>query len=106
PALCVNPVLGAATTAEAPARLNLGAVNATGLEWGAKPGFLVRQVSAQCSDGLLRITRPRSDSLQPSGSWAMRLKAPGYNLFYADLQADAAARLAAWSAAHVFPPSR
>ncbi len=100
PALCVNPLLGAATTVEAPARLNLGAANATGLEWGTRPGFLVRQVSAQCSDGLLRVTRPRSDSLRPAGSWAMRLKVPGYNLFYADLQADAAARLAAWTAAH------
>ena len=103
PALCVNPLLGAATTTEAPERLNLGAVNATGLEWGARPGFLVRQVSAQCSDGLLRVTKPRSDSLQPTGSWAMRHKAPGYNLYYADLQADAQARLAAWTAAQPRP---
>ena len=96
--LCVNPVLGAATDAPAPERLNLGAVNATGLEWGAKPGFLVRQVATQCSEGLLRYSKPRSDSLRRSGSWAIRHKAPGFNLFYADLQADAAARVAAWQA--------
>lgn len=95
-ALCVNPLLGAATDIEAPARLNLGAANATGLEWGARPGFLARQVSAQCDNGLLRVTKPRSDSLTPSGDWAARHKAPGYNLFYADLEADSQARVAAW----------
>ena len=95
-ALCVNPLVGAATDLDAPARLNLGAANATGLEWGARPGFLVRQVSAQCDNGLLRISKPRSDSLRPSGDWAARHKAPGYNLFYADLEADSQAREAAW----------
>lgn len=98
--LCVNPLFGAATDAAAPERLNLGAVNATGLEWGAKPGFLVRQVGAQCSEGLLRYPKPRSDSLHPWGSWAIRHKAPGFNLFYADLQADVAARLATWRASN------
>jgi hypothetical protein len=94
--LCSNPLLGATTDAEAPARLNLGAANATGLEWGARPGFLARQVGAQCENGLLRVTAPKSDSLRPSGDWAERHKAPGYNLFYADLEADSLARLAAW----------
>src|SRR5690606_27195825 len=42
-ALCVNPLLGAQSEAEAPARLNLGAANATDLEWGARPAFLSRQ---------------------------------------------------------------
>lgn len=101
--LCVNPLLGAATDAAAPERLNLGAVNATGLDWGARPGMLVRQVAARCDNGLLRVTRPRSDSLRPWGSWAIRHKAPGYNLFYADIQADVAARLAAWRTAHPAP---
>ena len=100
--VCVNPLLGSASIEDAPARLNRGAVNATGLEWGARPGFLVRQVSAQCVNGLLRFTQPRSNSLRPDGDWAERQKAAGYNLFYADLEADALARLAAWSA--VNPP--
>jgi hypothetical protein len=94
-ALCVNPLLGAVSDADAPARLNLGAANATGLEWAAKPGFMVRQVAAQCVGGVLRVTRPRSASLRPSGDWAERRRAPPYNLFWADLEADSRARIAA-----------
>lgn len=105
PALCVNPLLGAASGAEAPARLNLGAVNATGLDWSDRPAFLQRQVSAQCKDGLLRVSRPKSPSLKPSGSWADRLKAPAYNLFYADIETDAETRAALWSASRPSPSS-
>jgi hypothetical protein len=100
--LCVNPLLGEANTSEAPPRLNLGAANATGLEWGARPGFMTRQVGAQCVDGILRVTRPRSASLRPAGGWLERLRVPPYNLFYADLAADARGRAAAWLAAN--PP--
>lgn len=95
--LCFNPLLGAVSDQPAPARLNLGAANATGLEWGARPAFLTRQVSAQCESGILRVSRPKSASLRPDGSWADRRKAPGYNLFWADLEADAKARVAALS---------
>ena len=94
--LCVNPLLGAQSDAEAPPRLNLGAANATSLEWGARPGFMARQVGAQCVDGILRVTRARSASLRPAGDWAERLKARGYNLFYADLEADAQRRFEAF----------
>jgi len=96
PALCFNPILGAVTGQNAPARLHLGAANATGLEWGARPAFTARQVAAQCEGGVLRVTRPRSSSLQPRGDWADRRKVPGFNLFYADVEADAKQRLAAW----------
>ena len=98
PALCFNPILGGVSASEAPARLHLGAATATGLDWGARPAFLARQVSAQCQAGVLRVTRPKSAALQQKGSWADRRKVPGFNLFYADLEADATARLAAWSA--------
>ena len=98
--LCVNPLLGAQSEAEAPPRLNLGAANATGLEWGARPGFMARQVGARCEDGILRVTRPRSVLLRPSGDWADRLRTPGYNLFWADIEADEQARAAVWLAAH------
>ena len=101
-ALCVNPLLGAQTDAAAPERFNRGAANATGLEWGVTPAFMVRQVGAQCRGGILRVTKPRSASLRPFGPWADRLKVPGYNLFYADVRADAERRLAAWRA--VSPP--
>jgi hypothetical protein len=98
PALCFNPILGMVTDQPAPVRLHLGAANATGLEWGARPAFLARQVSARCDGGVLKVTRPKSASLQPGGSWADRRKAPGFNLFYADVEADAKQRLAAWRA--------
>jgi hypothetical protein len=94
PALCFNPILGATTNAPAPARLNLGAANATGLEWDARPAFMARQVGAQCLDGVLQVTRPKSAAFARNGSWTDRRKAPGYNLFYADLEADALARVA------------
>ncbi|HLZ84811.1 MAG TPA: DUF3089 domain-containing protein [Caulobacteraceae bacterium] len=98
--LCVNPLLGEATDAAAPPRLNRGAANATGLEWGARPGFMARQVGAQCLDGILRVTRPRSALLRPYGGWADRLRVAPYNLFWADLEADAQSRAAAWLAAN------
>jgi len=94
--ICFNPLLGAVSDAEAPARLHKGAANATGLEWGARPAFLQRQVSAQCKDGILRVSRPKSSSLKRTGPWADRLKMPGFNLFYADIEADAQSRVAAF----------
>lgn len=95
PALCVNPLTGGQGEALASPRLNLGAANATGFEWGLRPGLQARQVGARCAGGVLRITRAESPSLRPSGDWAARLRAPAYNLFYADLEADARARLKA-----------
>jgi hypothetical protein len=94
--LCVNPLLGEVADAEAPPRFNRGAANATGLEWGARPGFMARQVGAQCVDGILRVTRPRSALLRPHGGWAEHLRVAPYNLFWADLEADAQTRAAAW----------
>ncbi len=103
-ALCVNPLLGAQTDELAPERLNLGAAAATGLEWGVRPGFMVRQVSAQCRGGVLSVSRPRSALLRPSGiNWIERIREPPYNLFWADLEADSEARWAAWQAAHPTP---
>jgi len=93
PALCFNPMLGSVTDQPAPARLNLGAANATGLEWGVRPGFLARQVSARCQNGVLFVSRPKSSSLARQGNWADRRRVPGFNLFYADLEADAEARV-------------
>jgi hypothetical protein len=95
--VCFNPILGRVTDEQAPARLHLGAANATGLEWEARPPFMPRQVAARCERGVLRVNRPKSSSLKPTGSWADRRKVAGYNLFYADLEADAKARVAAFS---------
>jgi len=95
PALCFNPLLGATTEDFAPARLHQGAANATGLEWGARPAFLARQISAQCKNGVLLVSPPKSASLQRSGTWTDRRMVPGYNLFYLDLETDALARVSA-----------
>jgi hypothetical protein len=96
--LCVNPLLGARSEVRAPARLNLGAANATGLEWGSRPSLLKRQVWAQCENGLLHTGKPKSTSLRDSGSWTDRRKVDGFNLFWADIEADALARVAALKA--------
>ncbi|WP_029914896.1 DUF3089 domain-containing protein [Caulobacter sp. UNC358MFTsu5.1] len=96
--LCVNPLLGARNEIRAPAKLNLGAANATGLEWGSRPALLKRQVWAQCENGLLHTGRPKSTSLRDSGSWTDRRKVDGFNLFWADIEADALARVAALKA--------
>lgn len=95
PPVCVNPLTGSNDAAPAPRRANLGAANATGLEWGVRPAFLPKQVSARCAGGVLWVSHPRSPTLKTLGGWAAHLKATGYNPFFADLEADAQARLAA-----------
>ncbi len=103
PALCVNPLLGARSDAPAPDKDNLGAVNATGLEWGARPGLLRRQVGARCVDGLLEVSKPKSSAFKAAGGWADRLKVPPYNLFYGDLEADAQARVSTLLGRDAYP---
>jgi len=104
PTLCVNPVTGASDTA-ADIRSHLGAANATGMEWGARPAFLPRQVSAECRGGLLRISDPPSPSLRLSRAWTDRRKVAPYNVFYADIEADAKARVSALLNRPDFPQS-
>jgi hypothetical protein len=98
PALCVNPVTGSTSTAPVDARLNRGATNATGLEWGARPALIAREIATQCRDGLLRHTEPEMESFRQTGGWADRRKSRPYNLFYGDIEADAQTRLAVWQA--------
>ncbi len=105
PPLCVNPLTGAVGQPAADARANLGAANATGLEWGARPAFLPRQVSARCQGGVLRVSAPASPSFAFAGAWADRYKVQPYNLFYADIEADAKARVAAFLGRRDFPAS-
>lgn len=101
PNVCVNPITGSDDGQVAPARRHLGAANATELEWGVRPAFIDRQVEAVCRDGFLRHTPMKTESFRHRGSWADRRKATPYNLFYADIEADVQARLAAWAAARV-----
>lgn len=95
PILCVNPLLGAQSDALANSKLNLGAAAASDVDWDTRPALLTRQVSAQCVDGVLRVSAPLSPSLKEQGGWLDRLKEPGFNLFYGDLEADAEARVQA-----------
>jgi hypothetical protein len=109
PALCFNPLLGATTNEPAAARLNLGAVNATGLEWDVRPPPLARQVSARCRNGVLQVSKPKSAAFERNGSWTERKKVPGYNLFYLDLENDALARVAKFAPAEqpsAAPPAK
>jgi hypothetical protein len=98
PALCVNPVSGAANEAAVPARLHHGAANATGLEWGVRPAFIDRAIATQCRDGILRHTELKTESFREVGNWADRRKARPYNLFYADIEADVERRVNVWTA--------
>ena len=96
PILCVNPVTGAVARPSAPEAAARGAANATGLEPGARPPLLAAQTATRCGgDGLLRFARPRSPALQREGErWATHLRVAPFNLFWADLEADAARRVA------------
>jgi hypothetical protein len=92
--LCVNPVTGT-LDGVASAKQHLGGVNASSLDWDARPAFLAHQVSAQCRDNILHVSRPRAPSLRSSGSWLDDVGSKPFNIFYADLEADAQARIQA-----------
>ncbi len=96
PTVCVNPLTGGTDQPAATAKVSRGAANATGLEWGARPAFLAHEISAACHAGLLHVTAPLAPSLQPTGGLFRRRRLAPFNLFYADVEADAQARVAAW----------
>lgn len=101
PSLCVNPVSGSSAENEVDARLSRGATNATGLEWGARPALIAREVATRCRGGLLRHTEPRQESFRAEGSWTDRRKARPYNLFYGDIENDVQERLNNWAVSSV-----
>ena len=103
PALCVNPVTGSTDEAAVEARSHRGATNATGLEWGARPALMAREMATHCRDGLLRHTPPRRESFREQGDWSERRMARPYNLFYGDIEADVQTRLSNWQAAQSVP---
>lgn len=103
PPLCVNPVTGSTDTAPVEARSHRGATNATGLEWGARPALMAREMATQCRDGLLRHTPPQRESFREQGDWSERRMARPYNLFYGDIEADVQTRLGQWLAGQSVP---
>ncbi|MDB5452362.1 MAG: hypothetical protein JWO33_940, partial [Caulobacteraceae bacterium] len=54
--VCVNPVTGALDT-RASAKGHLGGVNASNLDWDARPAFLAHQVSTECRNDILHVSR-------------------------------------------------
>ena len=96
--LCVNPVRGFVTDAPAVPPANLGALR-PGPSLSDFPTIQPGAVGARCVGGLLLIGAP------PEGYGKFIL--PGnnyhvydYNLFWANIRADAGRRLASWTAAH------
>ena len=61
--------------------------------WGVRPPFLKREVETRCIAGFLDVSKPKSSAFRPARGWADRLKVAPFNLFYADLEADAQARV-------------
>ncbi len=93
PLACVNPVLGSTSTELAPKTMHKGGAAATGLEWGTAPAPMAAQTSAQCTGGVLIVEQPKSRALRKPLSFGQRFKPDPFNLFYADLAADAAQRI-------------
>lgn len=92
PAICVNPLTGAAGGGGTDEKASLGATNATGLEWGTPPPLIPHKVSARCVRGLLTVDKPSSPAFKAADTWEGARKVNSYNLFYGDLQADFQAR--------------
>ncbi len=94
--ICVNPLTGGHDENLGDVAANLGATNATGQTFSGHPTLYPHQVEAQCEDGMLRVSTPENPTLRQTGDWADRLRAPAFNLFYADIEADARTRLSVW----------
>ncbi len=93
PAICVNPLTGAAGGGGIDEKASLGATNATGLEWGTPAPLIPHKVSARCLRGLLAVDKPSSPAFKSADTWEGARKVNSYNLFYGDLQADFQARV-------------
>lgn len=97
PLACVNPLSWRADGIAAAARQHRGGAAAEGLQLGERPSPLASQTGAQCQNGLLIIDEPRSRTLRRPSRLAEVRRAPPFNLFYADIEADAVRRLALYA---------
>ena len=95
PPLCINPLTWSRTEDYIEADKHLGAASATGLKLGDTPSPVARAVGARCDRGVLVVDQPRQDYLRRSNWFGAKWKAQNFNLFYHDLAADAARRIAA-----------
>lgn len=89
---CINPINGGAAP-DAPKRDHKGAAAASGLEPGTPPALLPAETGARCADGAVVVEVNRAGALsRPVWELGARYKTPAYNLFWADLEADALSR--------------
>ena len=89
PLICVNPLTWRADGGYAPAELHLGGVPATGLERGIEPIATARALGGGCSEGVLIIDRPSAGHLRANRFFGAKWRIQDFNLFYADIRANA-----------------
>ncbi len=92
--VCVNPLSWTTSEAYQPPEQHIGAASATGIAFGARPPKIARAVGAKCERGILVVDTPRQTYLRRSAWYGAKWKAQPFNLFYFDLEANAATRLA------------
>lgn len=98
PLLCVNPVSFAMDGQATPASANKGG-SVYSVVSGQPEPLTHHLVAAQCIDGILRITEPAPFVFRAVLLPGRDYHAYDYALFYADIRADAIARVAAYGAA-------
>ena len=90
--LCVNPLTWRTDTAAAPRRQHRGGASATGLTPQESPAILPTAVATQCHNGALAVSRPKENQLRRGSGIGTRFKSPDFNIFYADIEANALLR--------------
>jgi len=93
--VCVNPLSWTRDSAYQPPTAHIGAASATGIGFGVRPPRIARAIGAKCERGILVVDTPRQTYLRRSAWYGAKWKAQPFNLFYFDLEANAAARAAA-----------
>ena len=101
--LCTNPLTWTRDQTFASPELHKGGVSAVGFEPDLRPTIHARQVSAQCVDGLLQVSKPEIRSLRRPRKIGGRFRTLPSNLFYEDLRLNARARVQALIDQDVLP---
>lgn len=92
--VCVNPLSWTPDGDYQDPSQHKGAASATGVGFGALPPKISRATGARCDRGMLVVDRPRQTYLRRSAWYGAKWKAQPYNLFYFDLEENAALRAA------------
>ncbi len=91
---CVNPLTWTTQIGYVGPANHKGAASATGLRLTQMPAIIDGAVGAACENGLLLVDRPNNRFLQGKRGFGRQWRAQPFNLFFADLEADARRRLA------------